>query len=166
MKRVILLFAAVLFASIGWSQTVTLKFKNGTTQQYNLSEIESIDFADGDNNNSGNDDAEVEITEANIVGVWEVVSYEYDNYGQTEDEEEGLKVGSKLYFLSDGTCHGDNDSDDYIWLLNGKKLTISWANAEWGIPAVLWITKLTANNMELYMNYGIVIVSLKFKRVS
>lgn len=165
MKRKILFLAFVLSTLVGWSQTVTLKFKNGTTQQYNMSELESVDFTDG-NNNIGNNDAEVEITEANLVGVWEVVSYEYDNYGQTEDEEEGLKVGSKLYFLSDGTCHGDNDSDNYIWLLNGKKLTISWANAEWGIPAVLWITKLTANNMELYMNYGIVIVSLKFKRVS
>jgi hypothetical protein len=49
MKRVILLFAAVLLASIGWSQTVTLKFKNGTKQQYNMSEIESIEFSEGGN---------------------------------------------------------------------------------------------------------------------
>ena len=54
MKRVILLFAAVLLATVGWSQTVTLKFKNGTTQQFNMSDLVSIDFTQGDNNN-GND---------------------------------------------------------------------------------------------------------------
>ena len=54
MKRVILLLAVVLLASIGWSQTVTLKFKNGTKQQYNMSDIESIDFSEGDNT-SGDD---------------------------------------------------------------------------------------------------------------
>ncbi len=55
MKRVILLFAAVLLASIGWSQTVTLKFKNGTKQQYNMSEIESIEFSEGDNTSEDDD---------------------------------------------------------------------------------------------------------------
>lgn len=49
MKSFFLLFAAILLASIGWSQTVTLKFKNGTKQQYNMSEIESIEFSEGDN---------------------------------------------------------------------------------------------------------------------
>ena len=90
----------------------------------------------------------------------------HDNYGQIGDDEGELKIGSKLYFLSDGTYHTDTDNDNYIWLLNGKKLTITWANVEWGIPAILWISKLTANSMELYMNYGFVIVTLKLKRVS
>ena len=49
MKRFFLLFAAILLASFGWSQTVTLKFKNGTKQQYNMSEIESIEFSEGGN---------------------------------------------------------------------------------------------------------------------
>ena len=47
MKRRLLFLAFVLSTVVGWSQTVTLKFKNGTTQQYNMSELESIDFADG-----------------------------------------------------------------------------------------------------------------------
>ena len=56
MKRKLLFLAFVLSTVVGWSQTVTLKFKNGTTQQYNLSELESIDFKDGnDNQNNGND---------------------------------------------------------------------------------------------------------------
>ena len=159
MKRVILLFAAVLLASIGWSQTVTLKFKDGSTRQYNMSEIESIDFTDGNGNNSGNDDAEVEITEANIVGVWELVSYDLEI---TESGDADIKVGEKWYILSDGTMNGDCK-----WLLNGRQLTIMDTEPkDWSIPLVCWITKLTTNTMELYINYGFVIVTLRFKRVS
>lgn len=51
MKRSILFLALLLTTAFGWSQTVTLKFKNGTTQQYSMSELESIDFKDGDDNN-------------------------------------------------------------------------------------------------------------------
>ena len=70
MKRVILLFAAVLLATVGWSQTVTLKFKNGTTQQYNMSELESVNFTD--DNSGGNQE-----TTPSIVGTWDAVSSRY-----------------------------------------------------------------------------------------
>ena len=46
MRRYLLLIAAMLLVSMGWSQSVTLNFKDGTTQKFSMSEITSIDFAD------------------------------------------------------------------------------------------------------------------------
>ena len=83
MKRVILLFAAVLLATVGWSQTVTLKFKNGTTQQYNMSELESVNFTD-DDNNSGNKGFDASL----LVGTWDIVEdVNYYDDGTVNREE-------------------------------------------------------------------------------
>ena len=164
MKRRLLFLAFVLSTVVGWSQTVTLKFKNGTTQQYNMSELESIDFKDGDNNNSGNDDAEVEITEANLVGVWELLSYDVNSsYNYTMN----MQIGDKLTFLPDGVCYYSFTDEECKWLLNGKQISITYVNPkEWAIPAVFWITKLTSKEMLLYLNYSSFNATLKFKRVS
>jgi hypothetical protein len=168
MKRRLLFLAFVLSTVVGWSQTVTLKFKNGTTQQYNMSELESIDFKDGDNNNSGNDDAEVEITEANLVGVWELVSYDF-NYAQATgvDYKMKIKEGDKMTILPEGVCYYSFTDEEFKWLLNGKQISITYANPkEWSIPTVYWITKLTSKEMLLYLNYSSFNATLKFKRVS
>ena len=168
MKRRLLFLAFVLSTLVGWSQTVTLKFKNGTTQQYNMSELEYIDFKDGDNNNSGNDDAEVEITEANLVGVWELVSYDL-KYEQQNGMEVKMKIkeGDKLSLLSDGTSYFSFKDDKNIWLLNGKQITITNAAPEaMSLPAVFWILKLTSNEMILYQNYSSYNATFYFKRVS
>jgi hypothetical protein len=50
MKRVLLLIATTLIASTGFSQNVTINFKDGNQVTYNLGNVESIVFGDGDNN--------------------------------------------------------------------------------------------------------------------
>ena len=49
MRRVILLIAAILLASVGRSQTINIEFKNGSTQKYNMNDIEAITFSQDDN---------------------------------------------------------------------------------------------------------------------
>ena len=168
MKRRLLFLAFVLSTVVGWSQTVMLKFKNGTTQQYNMSELESIDFKDGDNNNSGNDDAEVEITKANLVGVWELASYDIQyTQGYGLEVTPLFQQGDKLSILSDGTCFYHRKNDIYMWYTNGKQITISTADPKDAtLPGVFWILKLTSEELLLYLNYGSFNITYSYKRVS
>lgn len=138
MKRIILFFAAVLLASIGWSQTVTLKFKNGTTQQYNMSELESINFAD--DNSGGNQE-----TTPSIVGTWDAVSSRYyDDNGENVIEEED--TGYWVFTETTVTDHfGEDDLYDgqtLNYTFDGKKLVIG--------GVFIWdVIKFTNNTMVL-----------------
>ncbi len=112
MKRVILLFAAVLLASIGWSQTVTLKFKNGTTQQYSMSELESIDFIDGNNENS--DDSNNGYIQVKIDGKTYKESILYWAYAQIDPLGNDAQ-GNKLTYTYDMTAHFE-DTEGFLFM--------------------------------------------------
>lgn len=158
MKRRLLFLAFVLSTVVGWSQTVTLKFKNGTTQQYDMSELESIDFKDGDNNNSGNDDVEVEITEANLVGVWECTSYNYQSpYGEPRDH---VQPGEKVQFYSDGSY--ETQSEKGSWTLDGRSITLYNGTTQ----ATCNIDKLTSKVFEITWRLGVIEITIKYKRIS
>lgn len=138
MRRIILFFAAVLLASIGWSQTVTLKFKNGTTQQYNMSELESVNFTD--DNSGGNQE-----TTPSIVGTWDAVSSRYyDDNGENVIEEED--TGYWVFTETTVTDHfGEDDLYDgqtLNYTFDGKKLVIG--------GVFIWdVIKFTSNTMVL-----------------
>ena len=51
MRKVILLIAAIMLASVVRSQTMTINFNNGTNVKYNMSDIKSIEFDEEGNNN-------------------------------------------------------------------------------------------------------------------
>ena len=138
MRRIILFFAAVLLASVGWSQTVTLKFKNGTTQQYNMSELESVNFTD--DNSGGNQE-----TTPSIVGTWDAVSSRYyDDNGENVIEEED--TGYWVFTETTVTDHfGEDDLYDgqtLNYTFDGKKLVIG--------GVFIWdVIKFTNNTMVL-----------------
>lgn len=152
MKRSIILLVLVLTTAIGWSQTVTLKFKNGTTQQYSMGELESIDFTnDGSNNNeNGGFDASL------LVGTWDVVeSVDYYDDG-TVDREEGY---GNYWVLTSNTLviHDEND------IFNGTVInytfdgtTITAFNI--GVYTVLELTstKLKMRSNHLYDGYAVI----------
>ncbi len=138
MKRVVLLlFAAVLFATVGWSQTVTLKFKNGTTQQYNMSELESVDFTD-ENTHQG--------STLSLVGTWDAVSSRfYDNKGWEETEDE---TGYWVFTDTKVTAYDEEDllnGKSYPYTFDGKKLVI---NVQ-GYYATWEMVKFSGNTMVL-----------------
>lgn len=72
MRRVILLFAAVLFVSIGWSQTMVITLNDGTTVKYDMGIVKSIEFTDEDSGNG-------QETAPSIVGTWKVIGHDTNN---------------------------------------------------------------------------------------
>jgi hypothetical protein len=56
MKRVLLIIATTLIASAGFSQNVTINFKDGNQVTYSLGNVESIVFGDSDNNGGEDND--------------------------------------------------------------------------------------------------------------
>ena len=56
MKRSIILFAAALLVMVGWSQTMTINYKDGSVVNQNVSNITSFEITDdnqGNNENQG-----------------------------------------------------------------------------------------------------------------
>lgn len=64
MKRALILFVAALLAVVGWSQTMTINFKDGSVVNQNVSNINSFEITDtnqSDNgDNQGGDDSQNE----------------------------------------------------------------------------------------------------------
>jgi len=105
MKRVILLFAAVLLASIGWSQTMVVTLNDGTTVKYDMGIVKSIEFTDEDSG-SGQ-----ETSTSWLVGTWRK-----DNHtgnGQNKDRKEFTQ------FKSNGTYINVKDWEDGIYINYG-----------------------------------------------
>ena len=105
MKRYILLFAAILFTFHAFSQSVTIKFKNGNTTVYDMSEIQSILFGEG---NSGSEDSK------SLVGTWEVVYRE--GWGQSYNSDSDKEY---IQFYKDGTYFRVIDDEDGIYTATG-----------------------------------------------
>ena len=108
----------------------------------------------------GGDD-EDEIGDNNsIVGLWEVVSIDFNGADGVESE---LRVGDRLYINANGTFNDTEDSGR--WTLNGKVLTF-YTDGEYQVPAVFEISRLTSNELVLKIDYGIFKATIKYKRVS
>lgn len=163
MKRIVLLLLVACSALAGWSQTVEIYMKNGQKVVYDASEIDRIVFSDSGNANQGsNDNGEVPITEANIVGEWEVTYLDTDAAFGTLHETGG--VGSRGYFYSDGTGKG---GDDYgTWTLKGNTLTMNTSKEAYSLPAIYTVVSLTRTTIELQLNYGFLVATVKMKRIS
>ena len=152
MRKVVLLLAAVLLASVGWSQTMTITFNDGSTVKYDMNKVKSIDFTnDGSNNNeNGGFDASL------LVGTWDVVeSVDYYDDG-TVDREEGY---GNYWVLTSNTLviHDEND------IFNGTVInytfdgtTITAFNI--GVYTVLELTstKLKMRSNHLYDGYAVI----------
>ena len=52
MKRACLLIWGVLFTSVGWSQTMNIHYKNGQTVEYNMDNIDYVEFTEKKQNNA------------------------------------------------------------------------------------------------------------------
>lgn len=109
MRRVILLFAAVLLASVGWSQTMTITLEDGSTVKYNMNKVKSIDFTSDD---SGTNQDATHM----IVGTWQHVHGE--GWGMENQADGELPI---LQINADGT---------YIFL-DKKKEEIKVEHGKW-----------------------------------
>lgn len=110
------------------------------------------------------DSDEEDVAEASIVGTWEVTYVTaYSSYDM-EDDGDGLKVGDRMTFYSDGKYE---DSEGIgRWSKNGNTLTVV-VDDDYSIPAIMTITKLTNKVLEVELDYGSLIqFEIKMKRVS
>ena len=89
MRRIVCLLALLLVFAFGWSQTMTVHFKNGNTQKYNMGEIESIEFSQDKND---------VIDNVSIVGVWECTYYELDTDYPEMFDESAMQIGDRVCF--------------------------------------------------------------------
>lgn len=136
MRRVILLFVAVLLTSVGWSQIMTITLNDGSTVKYDMNNVKSIDFTN-DNSGSGQE------TTPSLVGTWDAVSSRfYNDNGWEEIEDE---TGYWVFTETTVTDHSDNDILDGLTLnytFNGKKLVIG--------GYITWeVVRMTGNTMVL-----------------
>ena len=127
--------------AVGWN-TFTSIIEIGDTPSDNTNDEDEID----DNNS--------------IVGLWEVVSIDFNGADGVESE---LRVGDRLYINANGTFNDTEDSGR--WTLNGKVLTF-YTDGEYQVPAVFEISRLTSNELVLKIDYGIFKATIKYKRVS
>jgi len=107
----------------------------------------------------GDDEDEIDDNNS-IVGLWEVVSIDFNGADGVESE---LRVGDRLYINANGTFNDTEDSGR--WTLNGKVLTF-YTDGEYQVPAVFEISRLTSNELVLKIDYGIFKATIKYKRVS
>ena len=108
MKRNILLIATVLFASIGWSQTMVVTLNDGTTTKYDMNKVKSIEFTDED---SGNGQESTSL----IVGTWQGVHGE--GWGMESHADGELPI---LQINADGTYLLLHEDDDEIKVERGQ----------------------------------------------
>jgi hypothetical protein len=118
MRRVILLIAAILLASVGRSQTMTITLNDGSTVKYDMNNVKSIEFTN-DNSGSGQE------TTPSLVGTWDAVSsrfYNDDGWEEIEDE-----TG---YWVFTETTVTDHSEDSLLegatmnYTFDGEKLVI------------------------------------------
>lgn len=153
MKRILCLLAILLSCITGWSQTMTIDFKDGTTQKISMNDINAITFTQDNDAN----------TEVSIVGIWECTHFDLDSDFPREAFKDEIEVGENVHFNSDGTFSRKERTGR--WKLNGNTLNFI-ADAEYAIPVDYKIEKLTSTELELSGNFLIAQVFIKFKRVS
>lgn len=131
MKRVILIFAAVLLASIGWSQTMNIHYKNGQTVQYNMNNIDYVEYTEDNPNN-----AQVSSGEAVDLGL--SVKWASCNVGATSPEQYGDKFAwgeteTKSKFTRDNYLYYDSNNEFFVDIgidIGGSDYDV--AHVKWG----------------------------------
>ena len=109
----------------------------------------------------GGDDDDKGGTDASIVGVWECTYY--DMHSNIPNYTKQTDVGDRVRFNSDGTYSTDKETGK--WKKEGNTLTLM-LDAEVVIPVNYKIEKLTATELELSGDIGIISFYMKLKRVS
>ena len=155
MKRSIILFAAAMLVMVGWSQTMTINFKDGSVVNQNVSNISSFEITDdnqSDNgDNQGDDDTQGENQELSrqIVGTWKETKE--DRRGLNSDITLGL---SYIQFNSDGTWFSVKIYEEYNyksiskgrWHVFGENLIVNTKEGKITFYPTKWTIKSIESN--------------------
>ena len=131
MRKIILVFAAVLLASVGWSQSLNIHFKNGQSAQFNAENIEYVEFAEKTDNNTS-------VTSGEAIDLGLSVKWASCNVGATSPEQAGERyawgeTSTKSSFSLDNYIYFDSNTASYIDIgteIGGTDYDV--AHVKWG----------------------------------
>lgn len=112
MKRACLLIVGVLFTSIAWSQSMNIHYKNGSAVQYNMQDIDYIEFADNNQNVP-------QVSSGEAIDLGLSVKWASCNLGASSPEEYGDlfawgEVETKSSFTKSNYLYYDSYTMSYI----------------------------------------------------
>lgn len=131
MRRIILLFAAVLLGSIGWSQTLNIHYKNGQSVQFDAENIDYIEFTEKAENNTS-------VTAGDAIDLGLSVKWASCNVGATSPEKFGDKFAwgeteTKANFSKNNYLYYDSYSESYVDIgMDIKGTDYDVAHVKWG----------------------------------
>lgn len=132
MKRACLLILGVLFTSIGWSQTMNIHYKNGQTVEYNMDNIDYVEFTENKQNNA-------QVSNEKAVDLGLSVKWASYNVGATSPEQYGDKFAwgetspKKSIDLPKNYTFYDSSTDSYMDIgMDIKGTQYDAAHVKWG----------------------------------
>lgn len=131
MRKVILFFAAISLSSLGWSQTLNIHYKNGQAVEYNMDNIDYIEFTERSNNNA-------QVTSGDAVDLGLSVKWASCNVGATSPEENGDlfawgETETKSKFSQENYLYYDSELESYMDIGTDIKGTdYDVAHVKWG----------------------------------
>ncbi len=131
MRRNLLIVATVLYATIGWTQTMNIHYKSGQTVQYNMNNIEYVEYT-----NENPENAQVSSGEAVDLGL--SVKWASCNIGATSPEQYGDtyawgEVNPRTNRSRNAYLYYDSASESYVAI--GKDISgtdYDVAHVKWG----------------------------------
>lgn len=116
MRRFLLVSVAVLLASVGWSQTMTITFNDGSTVKYDMNKVKSIDFTSDDPGNGSGNNQE---TTSSLIGTWKFTYYE-SWIDESLIDESSIPEALYFQFRADGSfTRIEETKDNTIEITNG-----------------------------------------------
>lgn len=131
MRRVILLFSAVLLGSNGWSQTLNIHYKNGQSVQFDAENIEYVEFTEKAENNTS-------VTAGDAIDLGLSVKWASCNVGATSPEEFGDKLAwgetsTKNRYSSTTYIYYNEQTESYMNIgIDIKSTDYDAAYIKWG----------------------------------
>lgn len=145
MKRACLLIWGVLFTSVGWSQTMNIHYKNGQTVEYNMDNIDYVEFTEKKQNNA-------QVSSGKAIDLGLSVKWASCNVGASSPEQLGNKYAwgeteTKEKYNKSTYLYYDSYTESYIDIGMDIKGTdydvahVSWGG-NWRMPTYAELTEL------------------------
>ena len=131
MKRACLLIVGVLFTSMGWSQTMNIHYKDGQTVEYNMDNIDYVEFTEKKQNNA-------QVSSGKAIDLGLSVKWASYNVGATSPEQYGElyawgETVTKERFTISNYPYYDSYTESYIDIGHDIKGTnYDVAHVKWG----------------------------------
>ena len=130
MKKLFVLFVMQLISYSAWSQTMNIHYKNGQTVEYNMDNIDYVEFTEKKENNT-------QVSSEKAVDLGLSVKWASYNVGATSPEQYGNKYAwgettTKDKYKEDNYLYYDANSESYV------DIGIDIANTNYDVAHVKW----------------------------